>query len=48
MATEIRHQPGQSVSRSALPEDIDWRLFAAFPPSVRPAIVVEGPSAPSP
>jgi hypothetical protein len=48
MATEIRHQPGQSVFRSVLPEEIDWRPFAAFPPSVRLAIVVEGPSAPGP
>jgi hypothetical protein len=48
MATEIRHQPGQSVFRSVLPEDIDWRPFAAFPPSVRLAIVVGEPSAPGP
>jgi quercetin dioxygenase-like cupin family protein len=48
MATEIRHQPGQSVFRSVLPEDIDWKPFAAFPPSVRLAIVVGEPSAPGP
>jgi hypothetical protein len=48
MATEIRHQPGQSVFRSVLPEDIDWRPFAAFPSSVRLAIVVAEPSAPGP
>jgi len=29
------HQPGQDVFRSVLPEDIDWKPFAAFPPSVR-------------
>jgi hypothetical protein len=28
------HQPGEAVFRSILPEDIDWKPFAAFPPSV--------------
>ena len=41
------HQPGQSVSRSVLPEDIEWKPFAAFPPSVRLAIVVGEPSQPA-
>jgi hypothetical protein len=41
-----RHQPGQSVFRSVLPEDIEWKPFAAFPPSVRLAVVVGEPSAP--
>ena len=38
------HQPGQDVFKAVLPEDIDWRPFAAFPPSVRLAIVVGQPS----
>jgi hypothetical protein len=42
------HQPGQAVFRSVLPEDIDWKLFPAFPPSVRLAVVVGQPSEPGP
>jgi quercetin dioxygenase-like cupin family protein len=38
------HQPGQEVFKSVLPEDIDWKPFAAFPPSVRLAVVVGDPS----
>jgi quercetin dioxygenase-like cupin family protein len=38
------HQPGQEVFKSVLPEDIDWKPFAAFPPSVRLAVVVGHPS----
>ena len=38
------HQPGQDVFRSVLPEDIDWKPFAAFPPSVRLAVIVGQPS----
>jgi quercetin dioxygenase-like cupin family protein len=46
---EVRsHQPGQDVFRSVLPEDIDWKPFAAFPPSVRLAVVVGQPSEPGP
>ena len=55
MATEKKettdtrpHQPGQSAFRSVLPEDIDWKPFAAWPPSVRLAVVVGEPSAPAP
>jgi hypothetical protein len=33
-----------SVLKSFLPEDIEWRPFAAFPPSVRLAVVVGHPS----
>ena len=43
-ATVRLHQPGQDVFRSILFEDIDWKPFAAFPPSVRLAIVVGHPS----
>jgi quercetin dioxygenase-like cupin family protein len=42
------HQPGQAVFRSVLPEDIDWKPFPAFPPSVRLAVVVWQPSDPGP
>jgi quercetin dioxygenase-like cupin family protein len=44
----MAHQPGQSVFRSILPEDIDWKPFPAFPPSVRLAVVVGEPSVPGP
>ena len=42
------HQPGEGVFRSVLPEDIDWKPFPAFPPSVRLASVVGEPSEPAP
>jgi quercetin dioxygenase-like cupin family protein len=46
---EVRsHQPGQDVFRSVLSEDIDWKPFAAFPPSVRLAVVVGHPSEAAP
>jgi quercetin dioxygenase-like cupin family protein len=38
------HQPGQDVFRSVLSEDIDWKPFPSFPPSVRLAVVVGQPS----
>jgi hypothetical protein len=44
MSDKREHQPGQDVFRSVLPEDIDWKPFAAFPPSVRLAVVVGHPS----
>src|SRR5580704_4934406 len=48
-AADVRpHQPGQAVFRSILPEDINWRAFPAFPPSVLLAVVVGEPSAPGP
>ncbi len=37
------YQPGQVVFRAVLPEEIDWKPFAAFPPSVRLAVVVGQP-----
>ena len=40
------HQPGQEVFRAILSEDIDWKPFAAFPPSVRLAVVLGQPSEP--
>jgi len=38
------HQPGQAIFRAILPEDIDWKPFAAFPPSARIAVIVGSPS----
>ena len=38
------HQPGQEVFKSVLSEDINWKPFAAFPPSVRLAVIVGLPS----
>ncbi len=42
------HQPGEAAFRSILPEEIDWKPFAAFPPSARLAVLVGEPSAPGP
>ena len=38
------HQPGQDVFKSVLSEDINWKPFEAFPPSVRLAVIVGQPS----
>jgi quercetin dioxygenase-like cupin family protein len=43
-----RHQPGQSAFKAILNEDVDWKPFAAFPPSVRLAVLVGEPSQPGP
>src|SRR5262249_49157026 len=37
------HEPGQSAFKAILPEEIDWKPFAAFPLSARLAIVVGQP-----
>ncbi len=42
------HQPGQDIFRAVLSEDVDWKPFPAFPPSVRLAVVVGKPSEPGP
>lgn len=42
------HQPGQADFKSILSEEVDWKPFAAFPPSVRLAVVVGQPSQPGP
>ena len=39
-----RHEPGQDVFRAVLSEEIDWKPFASFPPTVRLAVVVGQPS----
>jgi quercetin dioxygenase-like cupin family protein len=47
--SEVRpHQLGQEVFKSILSENIDWKSFPAFPPSVRLAVLVGQPSDPSP
>ena len=38
------HQLGQEVFKTILSEDVDWKPFPAFPPSVRLAVVVGRPS----
>jgi quercetin dioxygenase-like cupin family protein len=38
------HRLGQGSFKSVLPDDIDWKPFAAFPPSVRLAVIVGQPS----
>lgn len=49
MAENVRsHQPGQALFKAILPEDIDWKPFAAFPPSARLAVIVGQPSEPAP
>ena len=42
------HQPDESVFRSILPEQIDWKPFPAFPPTARLAVVVGEPTKPGP
>ena len=42
------HQLGQEVFKTILSEDVDWKPFPAFPPSVRLAVVVVQPSEPGP
>ena len=49
MAQNIRsHQPGQADFKAILSEDIDWKPFPAFPPSVRLAVIVGDPSGEGP
>jgi len=38
------HQPGEAIFKAILSEDVDWKTFAAFPPSVRLAVLVGEPS----
>lgn len=42
------HQPGEERFKATLPENIEWKAFAAFPPSVRLAVVVGDPSQQAP
>jgi hypothetical protein len=43
-ATARRHEPDQAAFRAILPEEIDWKPFPAFPPSVRLAVLVGEPT----
>jgi quercetin dioxygenase-like cupin family protein len=45
---ELSHQPGQAVFKTILPEEIDWKPFAAFPPSARLAVLAGQPTEPGP
>ncbi|MGA9852842.1 MAG: cupin domain-containing protein [Gammaproteobacteria bacterium] len=38
------HQPGEADFRAILPEDIAWRPFPAFPPTVRLAVLIGDPN----
>jgi quercetin dioxygenase-like cupin family protein len=40
----LRRRALEGGFRSVLPDDIDWKPFAAFPPSVRLAVIVGQPS----
>jgi quercetin dioxygenase-like cupin family protein len=42
------HQPGEDRVVAILPEQIDWKPFAAFPPGVQLAVVVGNPTEPGP
>jgi quercetin dioxygenase-like cupin family protein len=42
------HQPGEDRFVAILPEQIDWKPFAAFPPGVQLAVVVGHPTEPGP
>src|SRR5262245_59244295 len=42
------HQPGEGRFVAILPEQIDWKPFAAFPPGVQLAVVVGQPTEPGP
>ena len=47
--TEVQpRRLGQEVFETILSEDVDWKPFAAFPPSVQLAVVVGQPSEPCP
>ncbi len=42
------HQLGEGAFKAVLPEDIEWKVFPAFPPSARLAVLVGEPSQPGP
>jgi len=47
-ASSRGHQPDEALFRPVLPEEIDWRPFAAFPPGAQLAVVVGQPTEPGP
>lgn len=42
----LQRERGSATFRTLLPEDIDWKPFPAFPPSVRLAVVAGQPAEP--
>ncbi|MGE0043804.1 MAG: cupin domain-containing protein [Vicinamibacterales bacterium] len=42
------HQPGYEAFRAVLPEEVEWKRFAAFPPEARLALLAGQPSEPGP
>jgi hypothetical protein len=38
------HQPGEYAFKSVLPDDVNWKPFSSFPPSVRLAVILGQPS----
>lgn len=44
IAKETKSAEPEASCKTVLPEDIDWKSFAAFPPSVRLAVLVGQPS----
>jgi quercetin dioxygenase-like cupin family protein len=40
----LSHQRGEEVFKTILPEDVEWKSFAAFPRAARLAVVVGEPS----
>src|SRR5678815_2081648 len=45
---ETKSAEPEASLKTILPEDIDWKPFAAFPPAVRLAVLVGQPSEPGP
>lgn len=43
-----QHQPGEDRFKYILPEQVEWRPFAAFPPEARLAVLVGTPTEPGP
>jgi hypothetical protein len=42
------NRPVKPVFRAVLPDEIDWKPFAAFPPSARLAVIAGDPAQPGP
>ncbi len=42
------HQPDEAAFRAIRPEEVDWKPFAAFPPSARLAVLIGDPHQPGP
>jgi quercetin dioxygenase-like cupin family protein len=42
------HEPGEELFKAMVPENVDWKPFAAFPPSARLAVLVGDPSREAP